>query len=50
MIKKNVLPRMKWRKCRIEKLIPGSDKLIRGVEIKIFQGKLGKTLVIKRPI
>ena len=50
MIKENVLRRMKWRKGRIEKLIPGSDKLIRGAEIRIFQGKLGKTLVTKRPI
>ena len=50
MIKENVLPRMKLRNGRIEKLIPGSDQLIRGAEIRIFQGKLGKTLVIKRPI
>ena len=38
LIKEEVLPRMRWRKGRIEKLIRGNGSLVRGVELKVDLG------------
>ena len=50
LIKENNIPRMKWRKGKIIKLIHGKDGLVRGVEICIYQRELNKTTTIKRPV
>ena len=41
---------MKWRKVKVVNVIIGRDNLIRGVELKVFQPKLNRTVTINRPL
>ena len=50
LVKDSNIPRMKWKKGRITKLIHGKDGLVRGVEILIYQREQNKTTTIKRPV
>ena len=43
-------PRLSWQKGKVEKLIYGDDNLVRGSDVRVFQDKLGKTIVIRRPL
>ena len=43
-------PRLSWRKGKVEKLIYGDDNLVRGADVHVYQDKLGKTIVIRRPL
>ena len=42
-------PRGLWRVGRIEKVIPGTDGMIRSARVRV-QSKTGRTTVLKRPI
>ena len=50
LIMDEVLPRLKWRKGKTERLIPGNDKLIRGAVVRVFQSNTGKSSLLKRPV
>ena len=50
LVKGDNIPRLSWRKGKIEKLISGDDGLIRGADIRVYQRNLDKTVVIRRPI
>ena len=41
-------PRLSWQKGKVEKLIYGHDNLVRGADVRIYQDKLGETVVIRR--
>ena len=43
-------PRLSWQKGKVEKLIYGDDNLVRGADVCVYQDKLGKTIVIRRPL
>ena len=50
LVKDSYIPRMKWKKGRIMKLIHGKDGLVQGVEILIYQREQNKTTTMKRPV
>ena len=50
LIKEDTTPTMKWRKEKVVNVIRGRDNLIRGVELKVFQPKLIRTVTINRPL
>ena len=50
LIKEDTTPIMIWRKAKVVKVIRGRDNLIRGVELKVFQPKLNRTVTINRPL
>ena len=43
-------PRLSRRKEKVEKLIYGDDNSVRGADVRVYQDKLGKTIVIRRPL
>ena len=43
-------PRLSWQKGKVEKLIYGHDNLVRGADVRVYQDKLGETIVIRRPL
>ena len=44
------IPRLSWRKGKIEKLIYGEGNLVRRADVCVYQDGLGKTMVIRRPL
>ena len=46
LIKEENVPRMKWKKRTIDKLIFGNDGLVRGVELLVYQSKKEKVTTI----
>ena len=50
LVKGDSAPRLSWRKETVEKLIYGDDNLVRGADVRVYQDKLGKTIVIRRPL
>ena len=50
LIKEDITPRIKWRKAKAVNVIRGRDNLIRGVELKVFQPKLNRTVTINRSL
>ena len=50
LIKEDLLPRMRWRKSKVINFIKERDNLIRGVELKVYQPSLNKTVTINRPL
>ena len=50
LVKEEIVPRMNWRKGKIDKLIFGNDGLVRGVELLAYQSKREKLTKIKRPV
>ena len=50
LVKEVNLPRLRWKKRRITKLIKGSDGLVRGVSLDTFVSTTNKTHCIYRPI
>ena len=50
LIKKESIPRMKWRKGKIIELIRGNNGKIIGVKLNVYQTKLKRTVVINRPL
>ena len=49
LIKGDSTPRLSWQKGKAEKLIYGDDNLMRRANVRFYQDKLGKTIVIRRP-
>ena len=43
-------PRLSWQKGKVEKLIYGHGNLVRGADVRVYQDKLGETIVIRRPL
>ena len=43
-------PRLSRQKRKVEKLIYGDDNLVHGADVCVYQDKLGKTIVIRRPL
>ena len=50
LIKKDILPRMRWRKGKVTNVIRGRNDLIRGVELEVYQPNMNKTVRINRPL
>ena len=50
LVKGDSAPCLSWRKGKVEKLIYGDDNLVRGAVARVYQDKLGKTIVIHRPL
>ena len=50
LIKDATLPRLSWRKGKVEKLIQSDDNLVRAAEVRVYQHKYKKAICIKRPI
>ena len=48
LVKGDSAPRLSWQKGKVEKLIYGHDNLVRGADVRIYQDKLGETVVIRR--
>ena len=48
IIKDDILPRMRWRKGKVINVIKERDDLIRGVELKVYQPNLNRTVRINR--
>ena len=44
------LPRLRWKKERITKLIKGNDYLVRGVSLETVASTTNKTQCINRPL
>ena len=49
LIKQDKIPRMCWKKGKVESLIIGTDGYVRGAVLRTHQKKLNKTSLIKRP-
>ena len=50
LVKSDSTPRLSLRKGKVEKLTYGDDNLVRGADVRVYQDKLGKTIVIRRPL
>ena len=50
LIKNDTLPRLSWRKGKVEKLIHSEDGLVRAADIRVYQQKKNKTIIIRRPV
>ena len=50
LVKGDRTPRLSLRKGKVEKLTYGDDNLVRGADVRVYQDKLGKTIVIRRPL
>ena len=50
LVKGDSVPRLSWRKETVEKLIYGDGNLVPGADVRVYQDKLGKTIVIRRPL
>ena len=50
LVKSDSAPRLSWQKGKVEKLIYGDRNLVRGVDVRVYQDNLGKTIVIRRPL
>ena len=50
LIKQDVVPRIRWKKGIVEKLIIGKDGFVRGAVLRTNQNKSDKTSLINRPL
>ena len=50
LVKGDSAPCLSWRKGKVEKLIYRDDNLVPGADVRVYQDKLGKTIVIHRPL
>ena len=50
LIKQDKIPRMCWKKGKVESLIIGTDGYVRGAVLRTHQKKVNKTSLIKRPL
>ena len=50
LMKGDSAPCLSWRKGKVEKLVYGDDNLVRGADVRVYQDKLGKTIVVRRPL
>ena len=41
---------MNWKNAKVMNVIRGRDNLIKGVELKVFQPKLNRTVTVNRPL
>ena len=47
-MKGDSVPRLPWRKGKVEKLIYDDDNLVLGVDVRVYKDNLGKSIVIRR--
>ena len=48
LMKGDSVPRLPWRKKKVEKSICSDDNLVHGADVRVYQNNLGKTIVIRR--
>ena len=50
IVMEDKVPRMRWKKAKVENLIRGRDKKVRGAELIVYNEKNEKTGNLKRPL